>query len=516
MAIPVYDWVRFHAEGHPAKLAAVDVGSGRHLTYGQLDDRVDRLARALHQQFGIGRGDRVAVLAPNSTDQIEMQFAAQRLGYIYLPLNWRLAVPELEYICRDSTPALLIHHASMRETALEVARRAGNVALLEVADGSDSAYERTLAAARPDPLPAPGLTHDDAWSIIYTSGTTGRPKGALLTHGQMFYNAVHCAVHMGVGPATVGLTFLPMFHVGGLCVYLAPAVHFGGTTYVMRAFEAAKALQLLADKQLGLTHGFSVPTNLIMIAQLPEFAGADFSHLVNVGIGGAAPSPTLLAQYTAKGMNLQHCWGMTETATLGLVLAPDKAIAKIGSAGRPVLHTQIRIVDAAGSDCGPGAVGEILIKGPTVTPGYWHKPEANASAFVDGWFRTGDAAVADADGYVSIVDRWKDMYISGGENVYPAEVENVLYQLNAIAECAVIGIPHDIWGEVGRAFVVLKDGVLKEGVLKSGAESMTDAIFAHCRSQLARYKVPAEVRFIAELPHNATGKVIKHALPKGE
>ena len=270
----------------------------------------------------------------------------------------------------------------------------------------------------------------------------------------------------------------------------------------MRGFDPAVALRLLADKSAGITHGFAVPTNLIVIEQLPEFAAADFSHLVSVGIGGAAPSPTLLATYNKKGMNLQHAWGMTETATLGLVLSPDMALERLGAAGRPVMHTQIRIVDTNGDVCAPGAVGELQIKGPTVTPGYWNKPEANAAAFVDGWFRTGDAAICDADGYYTIVDRWKDMYISGGENVYPAEVENVLYQLNTIAECAVIGIPHEKWGEVGRAYIVLK----------AGAETTAEAVQAHCRAQLARYKVPAEVRLIAELPHNATGKVTKHAL----
>ena len=504
MPIPVYDWLRHHAQWQPDKLAAVDVDSGRRLTYAALDERVTRLARALADRHGIEKGDRVAVLATNSTDQLEIQFAAQKLGFIFLPLNWRLAVPELDYICRDSSPSLLVYHADMSETALEIAKRAGIQATLDVADGAASAFERAIAGASAGPLPSPGLTHDDAWSIIYTSGTTGRPKGALLTHGQMFFNAVHCALHMALSPSSVSLTFLPMFHVGGLCVYLAPTVYFGGTNFVTRGFDAAQCLRLMADKTVGLTHGFAVPTNLIMMQQLPEFAAAEFSHLVSVGIGGAAPSPTLLATFNAKGMNLQHAWGMTETATLGLVLSPDKAIEKIGAAGRPVLHTEIRIVDANGMDCAAGAVGELLIMGPTVTPGYWNKPEANALSFSDGWFRTGDAAVADAEGYVSIVDRWKDMYISGGENVYPAEVENVLYQMNAVAECAVIGIPHDKWGEVGRAFIVIKPG----------ASITAQSIITHCRAQLARYKVPAEVHFAPELPHNATGKVTKHALPK--
>ena len=216
MSIPVYDWVRHHAEWQPAKLAAVDVGSGRRFTYAEFDARVTRACNALSGSFGIAKGDRVAVLSSNGTDQLEVMMAAQRAGFIYLPLNWRLAVPELEYICRDSTPSLLVFHHSMRETALEVARRAGIPATLEMADGADCAYEKALAQTSATPPPPAQLVHDDPWSIIYTSGTTGRPKGALLTHGQMLFNNIQCALHMALAPTSVSLTFLPMFHVGGL------------------------------------------------------------------------------------------------------------------------------------------------------------------------------------------------------------------------------------------------------------------------------------------------------------
>jgi fatty-acyl-CoA synthase len=504
MSAPVYDWLAHHARTTPDKLAAVDIASGRSYSYAQANERASRLARVLAAQFGVRRGDRVAVLAYNSTDEVELLFAGQKLGCIVLPLNWRLAVPELEFIAKDSEPRLLVYQSAFRETALEVARRTGIAAGLDLADGRDCGYEQALAAASSEPLPRPGLSHADPWIIMYTSGTTGRPKGALITHGMMFFNAVHAAMMTGLGPRSVNLTFLPLFHVGGLCLYTAPAVHFGAASYIMRQFDPAEALALLADKAAGITHTFGVPTNLLMMSQLPEFASAELGHIESFGVGGAASPVSLLEIWQGKGVRVQQGWGMTETATLGLMLSSDKALEKIGSSGLPVLHTDIRIVDADGRDCGPGEVGEILIKGPTITPGYWNRPQANETSFVDGWFRTGDAAVADAEGYVTIVDRWKDMYISGGENVYPAEVENVIFRIDGVAECAVIGIPHEKWGEVGRAFVVLKPGV------RLGA----DDIIGACRKELARYKVPAEVRFLAELPHNATGKVTKHALPR--
>ncbi len=319
------------------------------------------------------------------------------------------------------------------------------------------------------------------------------------------FNAVNCAVATGITGQSHGLTLLPLFHVGGLCVYLSPILHAGGNNTIMDQFDAEVMLRLMTDREVGLTHALGVPTNFLFISQLPAFASAKLDHLHSVGIGAAAPPRSLLEAYAKKGVLFEHAWGMTETASVGTIIPKHMALQKIGSCGLPAMHVDLKIVDDAGNDLPPDSVGELLIRRPTVTAGYWQLPEATAAAFLPGgWFKTGDAARMDADGYFYIVDRWKDMYISGGENVYPAEVEDALFRLNGVTEAAVIGVPDQRWGEVGRAFIV------------ADAEAgLTEArVIAHCRENLAAYKSPKSVRFIDELPHNATGKVTKHLLPR--
>jgi fatty-acyl-CoA synthase len=287
-----------------------------------------------------------------------------------------------------------------------------------------------------------------------------------------------------------------------LNTFANPAYHFGGTNIVMRDFEPGACLELLGDEDVGVTHFLGVPTNYLFMSQHPSFETARFPTVVSAALGGA-PSPLpLLEAWGAKGLPLQQGYGMTETAPIATALKPEDAMNKVGSAGLPVLHTEVRVVNDAGNDVVPGEVGEIWTRGPNVTPGYWEYPEANEASFIDGYLKTGDAARVDEDGYIYIVDRWKDMYISGGENVYPAEVETVIYQLDQVGEVAIIGVANDRWGEVGRAIIVRKpDADLDEA-----------AVLAHCSEQLAKFKVPTSAVFIDELPHNATGKVLKREL----
>jgi fatty-acyl-CoA synthase len=319
------------------------------------------------------------------------------------------------------------------------------------------------------------------------------------------YNAVHCAMTMSITPASKNIVFLPTFHTGGLNVYANPIFHSGGTNVVLREFDPAYFLELLSDKELCITHMFGVPTNFLMMANEPGFDDADLSHIECLGIGGAAAPLALIELFAKKDIKLQQGWGMTETGPLGLMLSPDKALSKIGSSGLPPMYVHLKICDNQDVEMPFGQDGELLIKGPTVLPGYWNREAEHDDFFTsDGWFRTGDVARQDEDGYYYIVDRTKDMYISGGENVYPAEIENVIYQLDGILENAVIGVADEKWGEVGRACVVLKPG----------ANLDENAVIEHCDSQLARFKVPKQVRFVEELPHNATGKVLKHEIPR--
>jgi fatty-acyl-CoA synthase len=502
--IPAEDWIAHHARFAPGAEAAHDLASGRRFTYAAFDERITRAALWLRQDFAIAPGDRVAVLSMNDTDVFELQFACRRLGAIFLPLNWRLAVPELEFICKDANPVALIHGDEFADAAQQVARLAGVRHTANLANGKPSAYEAGLAAARGEIEP-PTLDLDDIWTIMYTSGTTGRPKGAQITYRMCVFNGIQCAMTVGLTAATRNLVLLPTFHTGGLNVYANPTFHTGGCNIVMRSFDPGYFLRLLTDKQLNLTHLLGVPTNFLMLAQEKGFADADFSHIQRFGIGGAAAPLALLEDYGRKNIMMQQGWGMTETGPLGLMLSAEMARAKVGSSGLPPLYVRLKICDPEGNTVQQGETGELMIKGPTVTPGYWNRAEANRTSFTaDGWFHTGDAARQDEDSYYFIVDRWKDMFISGGENVYPVEVENVIYQLGGVLENAVVGVPHEKWGEVGRAFVVLKPGVNLD----------EQAVLQHCDSQLARYKVPKEVCFVGELPHNATGKVLKHQLPR--
>lgn len=494
--IPYYDWLAHHAGRRPKTLAIHDLQTGRKLTYAELDKRTNRLTAAL-AALGIAKGDRVALLVPNCPEYFELQFACGRLGAIMLPLNWRLTVPELEYILGDSTPKLLVHDSGFAEQARVLAKNR-----LEIdPERPDSDYERALAEAGDTPAPEE-LTHDDIAMVMYTSGTTGHPKGAIITHGMVFWNCVNLGIPALITPETVQLVVLPLFHTGGLNCYANPVLHAGGTILLMRTFDPGQALDAISDPALGITHFFAVPAPYQFMMQHPKFQGADLSRLRIAGVGGAPCALSILETWTARGVPLVQGWGMTETSPAGTMLDAADAIRKLGSAGRVLMHTAVRVVDDEGRDVQPGGIGELLIKGPNITPGYWNKPEATESAFTDGWLHTGDAARQDEEGFIYIVDRWKDMYISGGENVYPAEVENVLFQLPQVADAAIIGVPNERWGEVGMAIIVRKPD-----------QDLAEAdVIQHCLGRLAKFKVPQSVTFIDVLPRNATGKVLKREL----
>jgi fatty-acyl-CoA synthase len=501
MSVRYYDWIAHHGRRTPDKIALVDLASGRRFSYAALDEGVSLLAGHLRDTLKVGRGDRVAVLALNTTDTMEVQFACFRLGAIFLPLNNRLTVPELQFIVGDAAPKVIIHDADLAETALSVAKLCNVSSALKFGPGAS--YEAGIAAAQPIDQ-AEMVTLDDISTIMYTSGTTGLPKGAIITHGMTFWNCVNLGGPAYISPASVLLTVLPLFHTGGLNCYTNPVLHAGGTVLIMRAFDPGEAMRLISDPAQGINVFFGVPSIYQFMAQHPAFAGADFSRLIIGGVGGAPMPVPLLKVWEARGVALQQGYGMTETSPSVMVLDKEDAARKAGSSGKPVLHTEVRIVRPDGSDAGVGELGELWVKGPNVTPGYWNRPDANKSSFTDGWLHTGDATRVDEDGFYYIVDRWKDMYISGGENVYPAEVESVLHQLAAVAEAAIIGIPSEQWGEVGMAVVAVKPG-----------HTLTPAdIHAHCAANLAKFKCPRLVEFVEALPRNATGKIHKPTLRK--
>ena len=495
-----YDWLAHYARATPNAPCWTDLHSGRSYTFAAANDRVRRLAAHLASACGVEKGDRVATLAMNSTDLLEVHAACAKLGAIFFPLNWRLAAPELDYIAGDGAPKALIHDDetkplldAMTATIPHHIRTDGK--------GGDSAYEQAIAASDGD-HPTPDIDLDDTWLILYTSGTTGRPKGAPNTFGMAFINAVNLGFASEIGPGSVGLTVLPLFHTAGINCYAMPILHAGGSTLVMRAFDPAETLRLIGDPGVGLTHFFGVPANYLFMSQHADFAATDFSRIVRCGVGGA-PSPVpLIETYNEKGIAITQGFGMSETSPLVSIQTFEQALAKPGSAGRCGLHAELKIVLENGEDAAPDEVGELWVRGPNITPGYWNRPDANEKEWQDGWFKTGDAARVDPDGDLWIVDRWKDMYISGGENVYPAEVENTLFALKGVADGAIVGAPDEKWGEVGVAFVVRDAGA---------ALSEADVI-DWFQGKVARYKIPARVVFIEELPRNATGKVLKRTL----
>ena len=498
-----FDWIAHHARTRPDSVAHVDLGTDRCFTWTEMNDRTTRLAAVLAADFAVGHRDRVAVLANNNTNFFEVQFACWKLGAVFVPLNWRLAVPELEFIVNDCGPTVIIHDHQFAEVAARLVETTTLEHRIDWEGGGDGAddYEEALAAATPSVAVHPS-THDDILTIMYTSGTTGRPKGAVITQGMTLWNAINSVEFFRTGPTMVNLAFLPLFHTGGLNCFANPAYHFGGRNVVLHTFEPGECLRLMTDEEVGITHFLGVPANFLFMSQVPEFETAEFPTVEIAGVGGSPTPLPLIETWAKKKLPLQQGFGMTETSPLVLALKPEDAEVKIGSAGLAVMHNEVRIVGEDGADVPQGDIGELWVRGPNVTPGYWNREEATAEAITDGWLHTGDAARQDEDGFFYVVDRWKDMYISGGENVYPAEVESVIYELDQIAEVSVIGVPDPKWVEVGRACVVLKPGTTLDQA----------TIINHCRENLARFKVPQSVVFIDEIPHNATGKVLKREL----
>lgn len=484
------DPVALHAQGRPEKLALVDLASGRRWTYAALDRLVEKAAGAL-AGLGLAPGDRVAALAKNSADLLVAQQAAMRLGAIFVPLNWRLNPAELASILADCTPTLLLEDGTVAVAPPADCRTLGVADFAAAADAATPGPRQPLRGA------------DDPCVILYTSGTSGTPKGVILTAGNLFFTGVNFGVLGGVTPASVFLAESPMFHVIGLVTSIWPPFVHGGTVLVSAGFDPALTNARLGDRDLGITHYFCVPQMAEALRYAAGFRPATWS-LTALFTGGAPNPPANIRWWVDQGIAMVDGFGMTEAGTiLGMPLDHDLVATHAGAVGHAGPATAVRIVDLDERDVADGTPGEILVKGPNVTPGYWNRPDERAKAFTaDGWLRTGDIGCRDDDGYVAIVDRRKDMFISGGENVYPVEIEAALAEHPAVMEIAVIGIPDERWGEVGCAFVVVKPG----------ATVTPDELARHCEARLARFKVPKRFELTDALPRTGTGKVQKQRL----
>jgi fatty-acyl-CoA synthase len=458
-------------------------------TYRHLHERATRAAHVL-TGLGVSRGDRVAYLGPNEPAFLETLFGAGLVGAIFVPLNTRLAPQELAYILADSGTSVLVHaptHAShadaLREDVPHVLDR--------------ESYERLVAEASTDPLDEP-VAPDDVAMIMYTSGTTGRPKGAALSHANIHWNSVNLLIDVDLAGDEVTLVNAPMFHVAALNQTVLPTLLKGGTVVLDAQFDPVRTLAAIAKHRV--TYLFGVPAMFQAVAATPEWRTADLSSVRTMICGGAPVPEKVITTYQERGLVFLQGYGLTESSPSGLFLRAAES-HRVGSAGTPCFFTDVRVVDRDGNDVAPGEPGEVILHGPNVMTGYWGKPDATAAVLSkDGWLRTGDIAVVDEDGFLYIRDRIKDMIISGGENIYPAEVEDVLHQHPAVGDCAVIGVPDEKWGEVGRAIVVARDTVTEEELL------------TFLNGRIARYKIPKSVVFADTLPRTASGKLLKSAL----
>lgn len=484
----------------PEKEAVVD-GQSR-LSYAALDTRVNRLAHGL-LSLGLAPGDRLGILAYNSLAFVEVLMASAKLGLLLVPLNWRLTAPELAFIAKDSGLKALMHDPDLSAQAGALAEAAGIPLRLSLgrqpAPGVHACERLLERQADLEPSVTPTPTLDTPHILMYTAGTTGRPKGAILTQGASFWNALNLG-SLDLTSRDRDLLVLPMFHIGGIGLFTLPMLYVGGTVVIQRTFDPAAALKLLREEEITLF--FGVPAIFQFLIQHKDFDPEAFGTVRMVMSGGAPLPVSLIQAYHRAGIVLRQGFGMSEAAPSIATLQKDLALTKAGSIGKPVFHLEVRIVDDAMNDLPPGEVGELVLRGPNLMQGYWNRPEATEEAFRGGWFHSGDMARRDVDGDLYIVDRKKDMFISGGENVYPAEVENALYELPEIREAAVIGVKDPTWGEVGKAVVALRPG----------ASLAEDRILGHLRGRLARYKIPKRVVFVEALPRNAAGKVLKRDL----
>jgi fatty-acyl-CoA synthase len=480
-------WLARRAEIAPDEIAIDFEGEGH--SWRDLDRQMRRLAGALAER-GVGRGGRVAHLGYNSPLFLALLFACARLGAILVPLNWRLAAPEHRVILADAEPALLLYEAEFADAVA----RAGAARVLDLAE-----LAAALPAA-PERAADPAVGYDAPVLVVYTSGTTGRPKGAVLTQGALFWNAVNSTLMHDLTSADRVLTTLPMFHVGGLNIQTLPALHAGARVSLHRRFDPAATLSAIAASRPSLT--VLVPTQLAALIEHPLWRETDLSSLRAITTGSAIVPKPLIEAIHARGVPVIQVYGSTETAPIAIYQRPRDAFSSVGACGKPGLHCEARVVDAEGRDVTPGERGEILIRGPNVMTGYWRNPEASATALAGGWFHTGDIGHVDARGDYWIDERKNDVIISGGENIYPAEVEAILLEDPRIAEAAVVARPDPRWGEVPVAVIVRR----------GDAALAASEVLALFQDRIARFKHPREVVFAAALPKNAIGKVLRYAL----
>lgn len=484
------------AELNPERTALIFEGA--EFTYEEFAQGVRKIANTLKKQ-GVCMGDRVAFLGFNQPAFLETLYAATTLGAIFVPLNFRLTAEELAFIINDAGVNSIVCDKEL-QALIEPVRSNLCCQNYYTVDADIQGWSnlQSASADESDTISAVEVGCDDTCMIMYTSGTTGLPKGAMLTHGNIMWNNISSSLAFGGTREDIALTVAPLFHIGGLNVLTLHNFTMGGKLILVRNFEPGLVLELLEKYQV--THMFGAPAMFLFMSQHPDFEKTDLSHIESFVVGAAPPPESLLLTYENRGIQFCQGYGLTETSPFGTFLTPEWAMSKLGSAGQPGIYSEMKIVDTDNRTLPTGEKGEICLKGPNVMKGYWNRPEATAEAIdTEGWFHSGDIGYLDEDGFLFICDRLKDMVISGGENVYPAEVESALYKHDSIAEVAVIGLPDEKWGEAVTAVAALHEGQsLSIEELREFADPL-----------LARYKLPLRLHIVDALPRNPAGKVLK-------
>ncbi|MGZ6480459.1 MAG: class I adenylate-forming enzyme family protein [Bdellovibrionales bacterium] len=488
------DWLKRWKLYAPDSIALQEGETKRCFTYSELFDLSVKAAELLAERYRIRKGDRVAVFSQNRSEYVALFFGLQRLGAILVPLNFRLTSREVNHILGDCAPKMFIYESEFESLVAEL----DPVNRSEVLsfDGF-CAQLATIGVSKAERFEG---RFDDPCMIIYTAGTTGFPKGAIVTPKMMFWNSTNTTMRLNLTDQDVTPIFLPMFHTSGWHVLTTPFFHRGGKIILLKKFDADLILKICEEEKVTVL--FGVPTTMDRLVHSTRFASADLSHIRYAIVGGEPMPIELINIWEKKGIPIRQGYGLTEFGPNVFSLNERDSTRKIGSIGFPNFYVDAKVVDDHGLELAREKVGELILRGPSCTPGYWNHPEASAEAIKGGWFFTGDLVKQDEEGYFYVVGRKKDMYKSGGENVYPAEIENVIHKLKGIHEVAVVGVPDEKWGEVGRAFVSLETGfkISQEDVLK------------HCQINLARFKIPTHVVFLEDLPKSESGKVLKRKL----
>ena len=506
-AYSVGQWIYKRAVTDPGRPFVKDVdGGGRSFTNLEFNQRTNRMVHALIS-LGVEKGDRVSVIMLNSSEFLETFFACAKLGAIVVPISFRLAAPEMAYMINDSTPKVLIYTSDFADKISELKNQTHAVRYWFRHSGNDLAEDTDIARfaegfSDREPEPKEKVIEDDPLLIMYTSGTTGDPKGAILTHQSITFDAVHNLIEFSLNKDFRSLVTAPLYHIGPLAASTTPVVYAGGSLVLKRFFNASEIIKLIMRENIN--YMFTVPVMYQMMTEAAEWDAADFSH-VHYFFSGAAPMPIpVIKKYQEeKGVRFAQGYGMSEACQIS-ALSLDDSIRKAGSVGKEDFHVMLRIVDDNDNDVAEGGSGEIIIKAPTILSGYWNKPKDTEEAMRGGWFHTGDLARKDSDGFLFIEGRKKDLIISNGINIYPAEVEKAIQSITQVKESAAVGMPDPRRGEVVAAFVSLKEG----GTLTEGE------LIEKLSGKIATFKLPRKIFFVDDFPRNTQGKILKKELRK--